>query len=64
MLIPYIRNFVMDNKDIMVPPPFPIEVPPLQTSTHIAVTGHVVARTVLVNSLQSEKSKDDTPKKK
>ena len=29
MLIPYIRNFVMDNKEaIMIPPPFPIEVPP------------------------------------
>ena len=54
LLIPYIRNFVMDNKDIMVPPPFPIEVPPLQLFTHIAVTGRVVARTVLVNSLQSE----------
>ena len=29
MLIPYIRNFVKDNKeDIMIPPPFPIDVPP------------------------------------
>ena len=63
LLMPYVRNFVMDNKDIMVPPPFPIEVPPLQLFTHIAVTGRVVARTVLVNSSQSEKSKDDTPKK-
>ena len=49
LLIPYIRNFVMDNKDIMIPPPFPIDVPPLQTFTHIAVTGRVVARTMLVN---------------
>jgi hypothetical protein len=34
LLIPYIRNFVMDNKDIMIPPPFPIDIPPLQTFTH------------------------------
>ena len=47
LLIPYIRNFVMDNKDIMIPPPFPIDVPPLQTFTYIAVTGRVVARTIL-----------------
>jgi hypothetical protein len=48
MLIPYIRNFVMDNKEaIMIPPPFPIEVPPLQTFTYIAVTGRVLARTIL-----------------
>ena len=48
MLIPYIRNFVMDNKEaIMIPPPFPIDVPPLQTFTYIAVTGRVVARTIL-----------------
>ena len=64
MLTPYIRNFVMDNKDIMVPPPFPIEVPPLQLFTHIAVTGRVVALTVLVNSSQREKSKGDIPKNK
>ena len=32
LLIPYIRNFVMDNdKEIMIPPPFPIDVPPQQT---------------------------------
>jgi hypothetical protein len=48
MLIPYIRNFVMDNKEaIMIPPPFPIDVPPLQTFTYIAVTGRVLARTIL-----------------
>ena len=34
LLIPYIRNFVMDNKDIMIPPPFPIDVPTLQTFIH------------------------------
>ena len=32
LLIPYIRNFVMDNKDIMIPPPFPIDVPPCRRS--------------------------------
>ena len=47
LLIPYIRNFVMDNKDIMIHPPFPIDVPPLQTFTYIAVTGRVLARTIL-----------------
>ena len=57
LLIPYIRNFVLDNKGIMVPPPFPIDIPPLQTFTHIAVTGRVVARTMLVN--QSTPKKED-----
>ena len=48
LLIPYFRNFVMDNKEaIMIPPPFPIDVPALQTFTYIAVTGLVLARTIL-----------------
>ena len=55
LLIPYIRNFVMDNKDIMIPPPFPIDVPPLQTFTFVAVTGRVLARTML--------NQQTTPKK-
>jgi hypothetical protein len=60
MLIPFIRNFGMDIKGVMVPPPFPIEIPPLQVFTHIAVTGRVVARTMLIN--QAAPKKDD-PKK-
>ena len=53
LLIPYIRNFVMDNKDIMIPPPFPIDVPPLQTRQ--GATGRVLARTML--------NQQTTPKK-
>jgi hypothetical protein len=64
LLIAYIRNFVMDNKDIMIPPPFPIEVPPLQTFTHIAVTGRVVARTMLNHQTtpKKEEKKQDPAK--
>ena len=64
LLIPYIRNFVMDNKDIMIPPPFPIDVPPLQTFTHIAVTGRVVARTMLNHQTtpKKEEKKQDPAK--
>ena len=48
MLAPYIKIFVLDrSQEIMVPPPFGIEVPPLQTFTYIAVTGRVVARAIL-----------------
>ena len=63
LLIPYIRNFVMDNKDIMIAPPFPIDIPPLQTFTHIGVTGRVVARTMLVNQTTPPKKQDPSTKK-
>ena len=60
LLIPYIRNFVMDNKDIMIPPPFPIDVPPLQTFTYIAVTGRVLARTILNHQATPKKEEKKT----
>jgi hypothetical protein len=66
-LIPYIRNFVMDNKDVMIPPPFPIDVPPLQTFTRIAVAGRVVARTMLhhqTTSKKEEKKQDPAKEEK
>ena len=63
LLIPYIRNFVMDNKNIMVPPPFPIDIPPLQTFTHIAVTGRVLARTMLVNQSTPKKENPSNEEK-
>ena len=59
LLVPYIRNFVMDNKNIMVPPPFPIDIPPLQTFTHIAVTGRVLARTMLVTPKKENPSNEE-----
>ena len=47
MLVPYIRNFLLEVPDsIMVPPPFEIVVPPLQTFTFVQVTGRVIARTI------------------
>ena len=61
MLIPYIRNFVMDNKEaIMIPPPFPIDVPPLQTFTYIAVTGRVLARKILNQHATPKKEEKKT----
>jgi hypothetical protein len=59
LLVPYIRNFVMDNENIMVPPPFPIDIPPLQTFTHIAVTGRVLARTMLVTPKKENPSNEE-----
>ena len=47
MLMPYIKNFLLEVPDsIMVPPPFEIVVPPLQTFTFVQVTGRVIARTI------------------
>ncbi len=47
LLSPYVRNFVLETPNsIMVPQPFEIQVPPLQTFTFIALTGKVIARTV------------------
>ena len=46
-LSPYIRNFVFESAGtIMVPPPFGIEIPPLQTFTFLQVTGRVITRTI------------------
>jgi hypothetical protein len=48
MIAQYIRNFVMEvANEVMIPPPFEIEVPPLQTYTFVPVTGQVIARTIL-----------------
>ena len=53
ILAPYIKHFALDgSQEIMVPPPFGVEVPPLQTFTYIAVTGRVVARAILGPSNQ------------
>ena len=46
-LSPYIRNFMFKTAgSIMVPPPFCIEIPPLQTFTFLQVTGRVIAHTI------------------
>ena len=76
LLAPYIRNFVLETPNsVMVPPPNPIQVPSLQTFTFMAVTGRVIARTILgadsstntskqsMQSMQSTKSQSPTPKK-
>ena len=49
LLVPYVKNFVMEvPKAIVVPSPYHIDIPPLQTFTFIPVTGKVIARTVSV----------------
>ena len=47
MLAPYVRNAVMETSgSIMVPPPYIINVPPVQQYAFIPVTGRIVARTI------------------
>ena len=48
MLAPFIRNYLFETANaIKIAPPNQIRIPPLRTYTFIAVTGRVVARTVL-----------------
>ena len=48
MLAPYVRNYIFDTANtVQIQPPFPIHIPPLRTYTFIAVTGRVVARTIM-----------------
>ena len=47
LLTPYVKNFVMEVPgSIVVPSPYHVDVPPIQTFTFIPVTGKVIARTV------------------
>ena len=47
LLTPFVKNYVMDVPgSIVVPTPFHVDVPPLQTFTFIPVTGKVIARTI------------------
>ena len=74
MLTPYIRNHVFETPCVpSIAPPFDIQIPPLRTYTFIAVTGRVVARTILpeqqqseksMQSVQSEKSEQSKPQKR
>ena len=49
MLVAYVKNFVLEVPNaIVVPSPYHIDIPPLQTFTFIPVTGKVIARTVSV----------------
>ena len=64
MLTPYIRNHVFDKPNVVkVAPPTEIQVPPLRTYTFIAVTGRVVARTVLPSG-GTQVEEVDVPSKK
>ena len=47
LLTPYVKNFVMETPgSIVVPTPYQVDVPPIQTFTFIPVTGKVIARTI------------------
>ena len=61
MLAPFIRNYVFETANaIKIAPPNQIRIPPLRTYTFIAVTGRVVARTVL----PEQRDEDEQPTKK
>jgi hypothetical protein len=61
MLAPFIRNHLFETPNaIKIAPPNQIRVPPLRTYTFIAVTGRVVARTVL----PEQRDEDEQPTKK
>lgn len=50
MLVPYVRNHVMEHiNEVQVAPPHAITIPPLQVYTFIPVTGRVVVRTILAS---------------
>ena len=61
MLAPFIRNYVFETANaIKIAPPNQIRIPPLRTYTFIAITGRVVARTVL----PEQHDEDEQPTKK